>query len=112
MDNEDVVKTGIASPKLVNLLRQNMLERHGLTSLTEGVVKKGTTDTFEGSYYAEIHPIELAAIGVVVEDIRQSMPPSLETPVVTGILELWADAAERFVRPNERLALAGDEGAA
>lgn len=113
MNNEDILDLKVAPPKLVQLLRDNMLERHGIKEpMTEGVVKKGTKETFEGSYYAEIHPIELAAVGVVIDEIRATMPKDLHTPTIDDVLELWHDAARAFVKDTERLALAGDAGVA
>ena len=111
MTDELAGETKIASPKMLAAVKDNVLKRHGVENLTEGMWHKGDAETFEGSYYAEFHPMELAAVGEVMEEIRAVLPP-VDAPVIRAVTNLWADAAKQFVEDNERLAATGMSGSA
>lgn len=113
MRNEDIGESRIASPEIIDMVLASTLGRHGIEEpLSEGYVKKGTPEMFEGMYYAEFHPLELAAVGEVMREILAVLPPGLDAPVVKSTIDLWINASGRFVNDNERLALTGITGAA
>lgn len=112
MENEDVVAQRIAPPEVVKLIRDNMIKRHGGAQIVEGFLKRGDSSMFEGLYYGEFTPLELAGVGQVMKEIKGLNLDSSEAPTVTAIIDMWVNAADQFVRDTERLALWGTEGKA
>lgn len=110
--NEDVEQQRIAPPDIIDLIRNNMVKRHGGTPLTEGFLQRGSPEMFDGLYHGEFSPVELAAVAEVMREIKSLAPPEMEAPTVSAIIDLWINAANQFVRDTEYLALMGGEGRA
>lgn len=109
MNNEDIYEQKIVSPDIADKVLRNLLVRHNLTKFEEGIFHKGTPEMFDGLYYGEFHPIDLAAVAEVMREIQAALPPQLEAPVVNAILELWVEADKKFVSKEERLAASHPE---
>lgn len=113
MKNSDVIKSGVASEPIINTILESVKMRHNLTDISEGAIKAGNSENdFDGMYFGEIHPIELAAVGYVMQEVLQAMPKEIDAPTVTNILKLWIESDARLIKPEERMALMGTEGKA
>lgn len=111
--NEDVKAQRIAPPDLVDLIVENMMQRHGQKSLHEGYFYKGGDGTFDGLYYGEFTSVELAGVAQIMKEIKEIMPPDVrDAPTVGAIVDLWINAGDQFVRDTEYIALMGNEGRA
>lgn len=113
MKDEAILKTGLATPRFIDEVLAAVAQRHKKSVFIETHVKAGSPEEFDGMYYAIIHPTELAGVGEVMREILDRAPSEFrDAPVVTGVLEMWAEAASRFVSTTEALALLGSEGTA
>lgn len=110
--NDDVTQQRIAPPDIIDLIRDNMMKRHGYTHFEEGFLKRGDSDMFEGLYHGEFSPVELAAVGQVMKEVKDLSVSAAKAPTVGAIIDLWINACDQFVRDAELLALWGVEGKA
>jgi hypothetical protein len=110
--NKDVLETGIAGSNLLDLLRESISKRHKVKEFVESVVHQGSAEMFDGSYYMEIHPTELAGVSQVMAELRDAgLPEFKEALTVNAVIHLWADAA-RMITDAEMIALSGYKGSA
>lgn len=104
MTNEDVRKSGVVSDDILKIVTTSVLQRHQKDSFTQSIFKKGDAEMFEGLYYGEFSPTELAAVGHIMREVRETMPRSITAmPVIADVTELWITASERFVTQSEYL---------
>lgn len=111
MLNEDVAQQRVAPPEVIRRLLSDLKERHG-TEQVDNVWKRGDAETFDGYYYANIHPIDLIGIAQVCAELKEATPQVEQLASVHAILNLWVDAGRRFVTPQEVMATMGSEGRA
>jgi hypothetical protein len=117
VNRELLAEAGLGEPSLVTAIEtmlDRMRERHGIAAYEEGAIFKGDAETFEGHYYGEIHPFELAAMGFLCEEFLETFPGNLEeiAPATARSMQIWASSSRRFVTDSERLALLGKAGTA
>jgi hypothetical protein len=113
MKNDDVMGSGIVTEPIVNAVLTSLAKRHKVEEFAPTIVLEGTSEMFEGMYYATIHPTELAGVGQVMREIRSALPTELSgIPVIKSVVDMWFNASQRLVQDNEVLALMGNEGVA
>lgn len=112
MRNDDVKKSEVVSDQILDIVIESVLRRHNITAFEEGMFKKGTPDLFDGLYYGEFTPTELAAVGQVMQEIRSTSPAIIRSlPTIANVVDLWTTATERFVSSAELLAAVQWDGA-